>query len=92
MKPLKKILGINLAILLAYSILIRIANSNEGSGKSLGILVMSAFVVGIHVIISLIVAGTTYKRENKELSRAWILNTGIVLLVGFSTCLGNASF
>ena len=91
MKSLKKIAGINLAVLFTYSVLVRMANIGAGREAAMGILIMSAFAVGIHVIICLIVTAIEYGNKAKELGRAWLLSSGIVLLVGFSTCLGNAS-
>jgi hypothetical protein len=90
MTSLKKIAGVNLVILLIYSILIHVL-SGGGRDASLGIMIMSAFVIGSHVIICLIITAATYGNKNKELGKAWLLSTGIVLLVGFSTCLGNAA-
>ncbi len=92
MKSLKKIAGINLAVLLAYSIVIRIFSGGGGKqNESMGILIMSAFAVGIQVIICLLLAAVEYSNKSKESGRAWLLSSGIVLLVGFSTCLGNAA-
>jgi uncharacterized membrane protein len=92
MKSLKKIAGINLLVLFAYSIVIRLASMGAGSqGGSAGILIMSAFAVGLHVFICLLLTGVEYANRSKETGRAWLLSSGIVLLVGFSTCLGNAS-
>ena len=92
MKPLNKIAGINLAILILYSVLIRVVN-NGGAGKGgLGILMMSAVAVGLHVLLCLIVAAIESSgSKTKGLGRAWLWSAGIVLLVGFSTCWGNAS-
>jgi hypothetical protein len=91
MKPLKKIAGINLLVLFAYSIIIRFSSGAGTQGAAAGILIMSAFAVGIHVFICLLVTGIEYANRSKETGRAWLLSSGIVLLVGFSTCLGNAS-
>ena len=91
MNSLKKIVGINLAVLLAYSILIRVSSRGGGQDVGMGILIMSAFAVGFHVIICLIVMAMHFANRDKTLGRAWLLSSGIVLLVGFSTCLGNAS-
>jgi hypothetical protein len=89
MKPLTKIAGINLLILLTYSALIRLVSLGEG--QAMNILIMSAFAVGLHVLICAVVCGASYSNNKKELGKAWLLSTGIVLLIGFSTCLGNAS-
>jgi hypothetical protein len=91
MKPLRKIAGINLAALVAYSILIRVLSGGGGQSGSMGILLISAVVVGLHVLICLVATAGAYGDKDKELGRAWLLSSGIVLLVGFSTCLGNAS-
>jgi len=91
MKPINKIAGINLAVLLIYSLLIRLANRGNANDGALGIMIMSAFVIGFHVVICLIVAAVTYGGKHGESAKAWLLSSGIVLLVGFSTCLGNAN-
>lgn len=91
MKPLKKIAGINLLVLLAYSAVIRILSSGSGQSVAMSILIMSAFAIGLHVLICLIVSAIMHGNKARELGRAWLLSSGIVLLVGFSTCLGNAS-
>jgi hypothetical protein len=93
MKSLARIAGINLLVLLGYSILIRLLNGGGGHNDgAMGILLMSAFAVGLHVVICLIVTAVEYGNKAKELGRAWLLSSGVVLVVGFSTCLGNASF
>jgi hypothetical protein len=92
MKALKKIAGINLAVLFAYSVLIRVLSGSGGKqGAAMGILIMSAFAVGLHVLICLVVSSIEYRFKDQGLGRAWLLSSGIVLLVGFSTCLGNAN-
>jgi uncharacterized membrane protein len=90
MKPFKRIVGINLLGMFAYSALIRLVNFRE-KDHAMDILIMSAFAVGLHVLICGVVSGAFYARNKNELGKAWILSTGIVLLIGFSTCLGNAS-
>jgi hypothetical protein len=91
MNSLKKIAGINLVVILVYSALIRLANGTTADKASLGIMIMSAFAVGIHVLICLVVAGVGYLNNTKDMGRAWLLSAGIVLVIGFSVCLGNAS-
>ena len=91
MKALKTIAGINILVILAYSALIRLLSVKEGRVDGLGMMILSAFAVGGHVLICLLVAGVYYSDKKKDLGKAWLLSAGIVLLVGFSTCLGNAS-
>jgi hypothetical protein len=89
MNLLKKIAGINLAVLFAYSILIRALTSGNKQDAAMGILVLSAFAIAVHFLICLVVTGFAFGYNNKALGRAWLWSSGIVLLVGFSTCLGN---
>lgn len=86
MKSLKSIAGYNLLAILAYSVLIRLA-----AGGDMGILIISAFAVGLHVVTALVISGFYASDKKKEEARAWLLTALLVLLVGFSTCLGNAA-
>jgi len=87
MKHLEKIVGINLLVMLIYSVVIRF--SLPADERALGILIVSAWVVGLHVAVNLVIS-LVYVGDKQHLGKAWLLSTGIVLLVGFSTCLGNA--
>lgn len=87
MKNFGKIAGFNILAILVYSAVIRLITG----GDHLGIAIFSAFVVGFHVVISLVVAGVSAGNGEKERARAWLLAALVVLLVGFSTCLGNGS-
>ena len=94
MKNFGKIAGINIALLLAYSVVIRIiANSESKSSndRSLSIVVFSAFVVGFHVAACLLIMIIAFATGRRESGQAWLATTGVVLLVGFSVCLGNAA-
>ena len=91
MKNVKTIVGINLLVILAYSILLRISvNNGHNPVASFGILLGSAISVGVHVLVCLVIATITFSKEDGQLGKAWLLSSGIVLLVGFSACLGNA--
>lgn len=92
MNSFKKIVGINLLILLVYSLLIRFASMGSSPGDvSMSIAIFSAFAVGAHVLVSLVISLAKFADNNREGGRAWLGATGLVLLVGFSVCLGNAS-
>lgn len=90
MNSLKTIAGINLVIILVYSALIRLA-SGTGNGAGMSIVILSAYAVGIHVMTCFLIAAAGYLDKKKEMGRAWLLSAGIVLVIGFSVCLGNAS-
>ena len=88
MKSVSKVTGINLAILLVYSLIIRFSNG-AGNDKGLGILIISAFVIAAHVLILLIMCAVFYAGRQKEQGRTFLLSSGLVLLIGFSSCWAN---
>ncbi len=94
MKGFGKIVGINLAILLAYSILIRLMVSIGGGGsndRSMGIMLFSAFAVGVHLVVCLIFMIVAFSSADFARGRNWLATSATVLLVGFSVCLGNTA-
>ena len=94
MKEFGKIVGINMAVLVAYSLLIRIiAYSDRGNSNDrvTSILLYSVFAVGVHVAACLLVMIISFATGKNDNGRAWLATTGAVLLVGFSVCLGNAA-
>jgi hypothetical protein len=92
MKKFGKIVGINLACVLVYSILIRLLSSGESDhDRGLGIVIFSAFAVGAHVVVCGGASIGFFSSGNREAGRNWLATMGIVLLVGFSVCLGNVS-
>lgn len=88
MSDIKKIVGINLCIMLAYMVLINI--TSVGQERSLAVLVFSAFAVGVHVAISVLVAIIFFIQKNPQ-AQAFLLSAGLVLLIGFSACLGSTA-
>jgi len=87
MNVFKKIAGRNLIALLVYSVWIRFTSR----GSTDDIIVMSAVFVGLHVMVALGMTAVEFSNRRKENGRAWAWSAGIILLVGFSTCLGNAA-
>lgn len=90
MKSLKKIAAGNLVAILIYSIAIRAA-SGTARDATMTTLVFCALAVTAHVAICLYITIIKYVDKDKESGRAWLLSSGIVLLVGFSACLGSAA-
>ena len=87
MDEIKRVVGKNLLILLAYTLLIRLLTW----GNSFEIALNSAIFILVHVIAN-ISKGIRYRgEENKKEANAFFLSSGVVLLVGLSSCLANAS-
>ncbi|NOS91594.1 MAG: hypothetical protein HOP30_06705 [Cyclobacteriaceae bacterium] len=79
-----KIVGVNLIILLVYTILI-IAFSS-GSEKGLGILIGLAFCISIHSGLNFIVAIASFINKSKENGRSFLLSALLIVLIGFPSC------
>lgn len=84
-----KIFIVNVVILLVYSLIVHATQS--GSERGLGVLILSAFLIGLQVLINFIVALVCFSDGDKASGKLYLLNTGLMLLIGFSTCLGNAA-
>jgi len=85
MNPLKKVALYNLLAILIYSAILRLVTQEEKES----LVFVSAAVVALHVFVCIVVSGIYMARSDKPYMRAWLLTTGLVLLVGFSACLGN---
>jgi len=88
MKPVTLIVGINLFIILVYSLFIRFYGLDGHATRGLELMVESIWVIGIHVIANVVI-GAICLISNEKLAQPWFLSAGVVLLVGFSACLGN---
>jgi hypothetical protein len=87
-----KVIGINLAVVLVYSALIRLLSGHAGGGGSgWDIMGASAIAVGLHTFICLVISLASFGSRDKETGRVWLGTTAIVLVVGFSVCVGNTS-
>lgn len=73
-----KIVGYNLLVFAAYTVICEVT-ANDGG------FVFDMFFIGIHVIVGIILA-----IANR--SWAWLLSALIVLVIGFSTCVGMLNF
>lgn len=80
------IAGVNLVVLFAYSSLIHLNARPEG--MSTGVIIQLAYAIAIHVFLCLVISLSGLV-EKKGLNKAWLLSAGIVLVVGFSTCMGS---
>jgi hypothetical protein len=88
MKDIRKIAGINLVIMFAYMVVINLTST--GQERELAVLLLSAFAVGIHVAISVLIAVIFFIQKN-PMAKAFLLSAGLVLVIGFSSCLGSVA-
>ena len=92
MKPLKKIAGINLAILLAYTVLLGVVtHESSGQYKGLGTMMALAVAISLHVCVTIILSLYYFVRSNNPNGKAYLLSSLLVLVVGFSACVGAGS-
>jgi len=89
MNNLGKIVGVNLLILFIYMLWIIL--SNAGPEAALGIVILAAMCIVVHVVLNFIIAIYYFIKGNKPTGKAFFLSAGLVLVIGFSSCLGSAS-
>ncbi len=86
MEQIKKIAGINLAILLGYMLLVNVTNT--GPERGLEVAIFSAMLivaqVGLNVLVAII-----FFVQKKSSAKSYLLSALIVLVIGFSACLGS---
>lgn len=87
MQEIKKIVGINLIILVIYMIVINV--TSPASDRGLSILVSSMVFIGVHVGINLLVAIVLFIQKHKN-AKYYLLSTLVVGVIGFSACWGSA--
>ncbi len=87
MADIKKIAGINLAILLLYMVLINV--TSNGYERQLAVLVLAAFAIGIQVVLNFLIAIVLFIKKRPE-ARSFLLSAVLVLVIGFSSCFGSA--
>ncbi len=80
MSQIKKILGINLLVLLVYSISIQIFCT------SYDLFILPAMMILFQVVLNLFLSVANFGRGEKERGKAFLLSSGLVLVIGFSIC------
>ena len=90
MKQIKKIGGINIIVMLAYNLIVRVVTHND---KNVIWLYLAGFVllqVFANLFVGLILL-SIYSKDKKT-AEALLLCSGLVMLVGFSSCLANSFY
>ncbi len=80
-----QVLGYNLLILAVYTLASGLANRSE---YDYPIFMMMA--IALHVAVNVITAIVFFIRKRSDLGGAFLLSAGLVLVVGFSLCMGGA--
>jgi hypothetical protein len=88
MNQLKKVLLINLLILLAYTALSGISSMGSRDHNGLGAMILMALAVALHFGILFIISIVKFARKDKQGGQAYLLASFLILLIGFSACYG----
>ncbi|MGB5981537.1 MAG: hypothetical protein WBG46_05285 [Nonlabens sp.] len=96
-KKVKKIIGINLGIMVVYQLVIFVYTlDGSDSHASLGFMIISSFFLAIHSLILLITAlgrsmnKATNKSGKSNSSKGYWISLLLILLLGFGFCTGLA--
>jgi len=92
MNEIKRVVGINLIVILFINVLIRITSNYEHRDRSWAIMGGVASLILLQLVVNLIL-GVVFALMNKgKLAKPFFISIGVVLVIGFSTCWANASF
>jgi len=89
MNSLKKIAGLNLLILLIYTLLVSVLSA--GNQWQMSFMIFMAMLIAVHVGINFIASLIFFVQRNRNMGRNYLLSALLVLVIGFSTCFGIAS-
>ena len=78
-KPNYWIVAYNLLIMVVYTVLCRLSAGSAKGEDMWGSSIILLMLIAIHMLICLLVAGVTGKKE-------WTLSGVLVLIIGFSSC------
>lgn len=81
MEKLQSIVGINIIILITYTLVILGLTLRIGDAS-----LISCWIMGAHGLINLIISIVFFVRGDKAKGKSFLLSTGIVWLIGLSTC------
>jgi hypothetical protein len=93
MNSIKKVAGINLLILIVYTLLINLVSTNTGGGEAgLGVAILMMVAVILHVGVLMLAMLIFFISKKNVEGRTFLLSALIILVIGFSACLGSMSF
>ena len=87
MQEIKKVVGVNLLIFVAYTVLSHFSSSSRDGGGD-GNLMISGLAIWIQAPVNFFLCLNNFSKGKKELGRAYLLSLSLILLIGFSTCFG----
>jgi hypothetical protein len=71
--------------LFAYSAILRLLDNLDKSSGG-GMIIFLALIIGIHVIISFVIAIVKFSNHESQAGKQYLLITLLVLIIGFGTC------
>jgi hypothetical protein len=87
MDKIKTIVGINLIILVLYTVFINVTSTGT-SERDLEIMVFTMLFVGAHVAVNVLVALVMFFKKDVD-AKYFLLSALVVGVVGFSACWGS---
>ncbi len=85
-----KIVGINLGILVGYTLFINLGVSLVTSSEYVEAAIFLMGLIGLHVITNLLISIGMFTRKDKASGGYFLLSGLTVLVIGFSLCVGSS--
>lgn len=92
MEQNKKIIKINLAIILAYTIIIQLIGQAQSGQyyKSLFVLMTTMYAIFAHLGINILCTIYFFSKDDADKGKVLALSSLMILVVGFSCCWGSS--
>ncbi len=86
-----KIVSINLAMLVSYTILVNVVILQDGTSgeEPLRVMWLLMFLIGFHTVANTLIALVLWLCKRRELADGFFLSMALVLVIGFSLCWGG---
>ncbi len=90
--PFNKIISVNLIVLLAYAIAIKLFATLSGGGEEqMTYVILIGLASGAHVLLDLLVALILGLAGKRDASLGFLASAPLVLLIGAGVCFGGAA-
>lgn len=90
MKNFRLILLVNLLILVACNVILQVETWGDTYARTYITLGLAIYLF-CHIVLLLLIAGIQFARKKRESGKAFLNTAGLILLIGFSACLGQGA-
>lgn len=89
--PIGRIVGINLTVMLAYAVGLRVFAELSGSEEQMTFVIFMALLTAAHAVVALVLALVLGLQGQRDRALGYLASAPLVLLIGTGVCFGGAA-